>query len=574
MWDHGVGQCGQVLRRNTWICGAENLRDNENTRMNFRRWLVRFPRAVPVAIFLSSLTLTGISVLAIERMEAQKENARMDQKAQALASAIERRANASSSYLRAGSALFATLDLVSGPVFHHFVSELRLDVETRGAEGIGWAPRVLRKDIPAYNRRLMAEYDASTQMYPALAANQPYAVPVTYLNPQSERSRRAIGFDMFSEGVRRAAMLKAEDAARPIASGKVVLKQEGQTPAAGFLIYMPVFRQTQAGPELKGFIYSPFNAQDFLNSSLQIEDADDLGITLYDGRPGPANFLAGIRAGEMQGPSVIREVVVADHVWVLVLKSPRDLALSSLSLASLVFGMLVATLLMIVVRLITQAALEDQQAIIRLEEQNSIRNSLTRELNHRVKNTLANVLSLVALTRRRANDLDTFAEGLTGRIRALSATHDLLTESNWGTTPISAVIGAELAPFVQEHSHLIDVSGPTVELAPNDALSLGLAIHELATNAAKYGALSAADGKVSVDWQLLDDGRVQVNWRESDGPPIIGEPGRGFGTDLIEKVVAHELGNPVDLRFEPDGVRCSIVIPVRIRTEFSMRERK
>lgn len=550
------------------------MQDNEAAKIGFRRWLVRFPRAVPVAIFLSSLTLTGISVFAIERMETQKENARLHQKAQALASALERRANASSSYLRAGAALFATLDMVSGPVFHRFVSELRLDTETRGAEGIGWAPRVSREDIPAYNRQMAAEYGTGTALHPALATGQPYAFPVTYLHPRTERSRRAIGYDMFSEPVRRAAMVKAEQTARPIASGKVVLKQEGPAAAPGFLIYMPVFRQTLAGPELKGYIYSPFNAQDFLTSALQLENADDLGITLYDTQTGPPNVLAGIGPGEAHGASVSREVFVADHAWVLVLKAPRDLTLSPLSLASLLFGMLVATLLMIVVRLITQAALEDQQAIARFEEQNAIRDSLTRELNHRVKNTLANVLSLAALTRRRATDLDSFADGLTGRIRALSATHDLLTQSNWGTTPINAVICAELAPYAQEGGHVIDVSGPTVELAPNDALSLGLAIHELATNAAKYGALSVVDGKVTVDWHLLPDGRVQVNWRESGGPEVIAEPGRGFGTDLIEKVVAHELGNPVDLRFEPGGVQCSIVIPVRIRTEFNMRERK
>ncbi|MFV4641069.1 HWE histidine kinase domain-containing protein, partial [Mycobacterium tuberculosis] len=96
-----------------------------------------------------------------------------------------------------------------------------------------------------------------------------------------------------------------------------------------------------------------------------------------------------------------------------------------------------------------------------------------------------------ALTRRRSADIDSFVAGLVGRIRALSATHDLLTQSDWGTTPIRAVIAAELAPYVQEgleqSDRAIDIRGPHVELAPNDALSLGLAIHELATNASKYG---------------------------------------------------------------------------------------
>ena len=234
--------------------------------------------------------------------------------------------------------------------------------------------------------------------------------------------------------------------------------------------------------------------------------------------------------------------------------------------------MLVASLLLVLARLVTRQAAEDRQALMWLEEQASIRNSLTRELNHRVKNTLANVLSIISLTRRRASDLDSFANGLEGRIRALSATHDLLTQSEWGSTPIRAVVQAELAPYVQDSDHALDITGPAVELAPNDALSLGLAIHELATNAAKYGSLSVSGGQVAVTWHLITQDLARVEWAERGGPPVPqGKRKRGFGTELIEKIVAHELRNPVDLRFEPEGVRCSLILPVRQPAEFSMR---
>ena len=132
---------------------------------------------------------------------------------------------------------------------------------------------------------------------------------------------------------------------------------------------------------------------------------------------------------------------------------------------------------------------EDEISLRNFQEQASIRNSLTRELNHRVKNTLANVLSIIALTRRRSTSLDDFADGLDGRIRALSATHDLLTQSDWGATLVRAVVQAELRPYAHDADHAVEMQGPDVQLAPNDALSLGLAMHELATNASKYGAL-------------------------------------------------------------------------------------
>jgi two-component sensor histidine kinase len=240
-------------------------------------------------------------------------------------------------------------------------------------------------------------------------------------------------------------------------------------------------------------------------------------------------------------------------------------------MVTMIFGLLVASLLMLLVRMLTQQALEDEASLRWFEEQASIRNSLTRELNHRVKNTLANVLSIMALTRRRSNSLEEFADGLDGRIRALSATHDLLTKSDWGTTPVRSVIEAELLPYTQDGDHKIELAGPDIELAPNDALSLGLAMHELATNASKYGSLSQPGGKVGVDWNLISPGLVRIEWQERGGPPVAPQRGRGFGTDLIERIVAHELKNPVDLEFLPEGVRCVLTVPVRRPTEFAMR---
>ena len=134
-----------------------------------------------------------------------------------------------------------------------------------------------------------------------------------------------------------------------------------------------------------------------------------------------------------------------------------------------------------------------------------------------------------------------------------------------------AIVEAELLPYAQDNDHEIDLEGPDIELAPNDALSLGLATHELATNAAKYGSLSTPGGKVAVHWGLVTPALVRIEWQESGGPPVKPERGRGFGTDLIERIVAHELKNPVDLEFRAEGVRCVLTVPVRRPTEFSMR---
>ena len=536
--------------------------------------MIDYPRGIPVLIFVLVTGIAVLSVFAIERGEQERDAADVARKAQAMTSAIERRAYTSSAYLRAGAALLSTQDEVTPELFRRFVSEPRLDANYRGAEGIGWAPVVEAAGLAAFEARLGMSRRDEQHVTPTIE-EQPrdLLTPILFLQPDTVRNRRALGYDMYSEPTRRAAMDLAAANDRPTASGPVVLVQEGGGDAVGFLIMMPVFEGLSSSRELKGFIYSPFNASQFLASASDLVSYDDIGARLLDGETADPVPMARSDAWLDGRSAVVREVNLANRTMMLEVQSTREEGLSSMSMITLLFGLAVASLLMLVARLLTQQTLEDRRAISWFEEQNSIRNSLTRELNHRVKNTLANVLSIVSLTRRRAMDLDEFAEGLDGRIRALSATHDLLTQSDWGTTPIRAVVEVELAPYARDEDHQLDLVGPHTELAPNDALSLGLAIHELATNAAKYGSLSVPGGKVTVRWSQINDTLAKIEWIESDGPPVSQPQRRGFGTDLIEKIVAHELRHPVELDFRPEGVRCSLLVPIREPSEFELRSK-
>mgnify|MGYP000533618438 CR=1 FL=1 len=525
-------------------------------------------------IFLLVTAITVLSVFSIERGEKQRDAADVARKAQALSSAIERRSYTSAAYLRAGAALLATQDEVTPELFRRFVSELRLDANYRGGEGIGWAPVITRQELANFEERLGVSRMAEQRVRPSLE-EQPrnLMTPILYLQPDTVRNRRALGFDMYSESTRREAMDFAAANDRPTASGPIVLVQEGDIDALGFLIYMPVYEGRSNSRDLKGFIYSPFNAEQFLDSAAELVSYDVVGSRLIDSGGDEPVVLSKSDAW-VDGRSVTsRQLSLANRPMVLEVQSAREGGLSAMSMITLLFGLAVASLLMLVSRLLTQQTMEDRRAIDWFEEQNSIRNSLTRELNHRVKNTLANVLSIVSLTRRRASDLDEFAEGIDGRIRALSATHDLLTQSDWGTTPIQSVVEVELAPYTRGDDHTLDLVGPHTELAPNDALSLGLAIHELATNAAKYGSLSVAGGVVTVHWSKVSDVLARIEWVESGGPQVVKPQRRGFGTDLIEKIVAHELRHPVELEFSPDGVRCTLLVPIRKPSEFELRSK-
>lgn len=546
-----------------------------------RRWLVLYPRAIPLVIFLALAAITALSVFAIESNARARERAVMREYAQGVAAALDRSGSGFSSYLRAGAALFASVEEVSPETFDSFVRALKLNTDYSGAEGIGWIPVIEARDTDAFLARTRLRQPAFPDIYPRPASATGRIAPVTMFAPANSRNRRALGYDMYSEPARAAAMAEAEVTLRPAASGRIVLVQETSGTAPAFAIYMPVFRKADSAGErpLAGFVYTPFRAREFLDSAIDREGASRFGVRLYDGEPSTGHLLVAHSISDGAKETVAQEVTIADRKLMLVVESADAQVLSPLSMVTLLFGLALASLLMLLARLLTQQAFEDQARLAFFEEQHSIRNSLTRELNHRVKNTLANVLSILSLTRRRASGLDDFADSLEGRIRALSATHDLLTVTDWGTTPIRAVIEAELQHFRAVLDDAILLDGPELELAPNDALSFGLAVHELATNAAKYGALSVAGGNVTIRWRRVEGGAnetplAEVEWQETGGPPVAAERRRGFGTELIEKVVAHELRQPVTLDFAPSGVRCVLHVPVRRPADFRIREKE
>jgi PAS domain S-box-containing protein len=181
---------------------------------------------------------------------------------------------------------------------------------------------------------------------------------------------------------------------------------------------------------------------------------------------------------------------------------------------------------------------------------------LINELNHRVKNTLASVQAIAFQTLRGEVPLAEARARFEARLMALSAAHNLLTEENW--------VGASLERVVKDATeHLagdagrFDVEGAPLRLAPRAALALAMALHELGTNAAKYGALAAEGGRVSIAW-TADGERLRLEWRERGGPPVAEPTRRGFGSRLIERGLEADLGGAAALHFEPAGLRCEI----------------
>jgi PAS domain S-box-containing protein len=190
---------------------------------------------------------------------------------------------------------------------------------------------------------------------------------------------------------------------------------------------------------------------------------------------------------------------------------------------------------------------------------------LLAELNHRVKNTLAIVQSMATQTLRHADSAEAFRTGFEARVMALSEAHNLLTESNWGGASLRDIVQRILGPYSDAQSarfHL--VADTDLRVGPQTAVSLVMAFHELATNAAKYGALSNTTGEVHVDWQIKGEQkprRLAVTWRESGGPGVKAPSRKGFGSRLIRGISA-EASSEVSMDFAPTGLICRFEIPL------------
>jgi PAS domain S-box-containing protein len=191
--------------------------------------------------------------------------------------------------------------------------------------------------------------------------------------------------------------------------------------------------------------------------------------------------------------------------------------------------------------------------------------TLINELNHRVKNTLATVQSLAAQTLSAPGVPRHVRQTFEGRLLALSRVHNQLTRTHWESADLEKVLDDIFAPYRSVGPERISLMGVPVRLAPQAALTLAMVLNELATNAAKYGSLSASGGRLSVVWSVAANGVgpvLHIDWQETGGPAVLPPVHRGFGIRLLKRAVTQALRGAAELSFEPAGVRCSMEIPL------------
>ncbi len=186
---------------------------------------------------------------------------------------------------------------------------------------------------------------------------------------------------------------------------------------------------------------------------------------------------------------------------------------------------------------------------------------ISAEYDHRVRNILTKISAIARRTARASNSLRSFVDAFDPRIAAMARAHQLLVHGGWERLSLAELIAGELAPYVERVGGQVSTSGPDVTLSSRVAQALGMALHELVTNAVKHGALSQLDGRLAVDWSIGTSGALQLSWVESGLTGIATPAGAGFGSSIIDHILPAETQGKVERRFLPHGMTCIIAIP-------------
>jgi two-component sensor histidine kinase/CHASE1-domain containing sensor protein len=536
---------------------------------------------LPGLVLAVGLLATVAAALLVSLVLRQQEAERFANAVDQAQSAIAARMDAYVSVLHAGAGLMAAEgEAIDRARFDAFASTLQLEQVYPGIQGLGYSARLPEVDGPATRDLLEGLGAPDVRVRPAHPRRDVHAV--VFLQPLDARNRAALGFDMYSHPVRRAAMDRARDTGQTSISRKVSLVQE-ITPdkQAGFLIYHPVYEGGASPPSLeerrrrlRGFVYAAFRADDLLAGIFRGQTQPRLHIAVFDQSVAPENLLHKSFAdapGDLAEASRFQEVrrlPLAGGLWQVAYYSRPGLERSEalpLLWAFIVGGVLTSVIMAAASlwQVRARAAAEAEVAARRAGQ--SQRDLLLGELNHRVKNTLATVQSIAAQTLREGKSLRDTRETFESRILALSQTHNLLTEGHWRGVGLADLVRLELAPYRGQGEGRLVADGPEITVPPTVAVALGMALHELATNAAKYGALSAAGGRVLVSWRVRPDEARSVlvlDWCEEGGPPVVPPAEQGFGTRLITQGLRRQLNGRVQLDFPPAGLRCRIEAPL------------
>lgn len=507
---------------------------------------------------------------AVHVAEGQREEAEFARAADLMVDLITTRLQQHVVVLRAAKGLFAAQEgIAARDEFLRFIEEVGIARDLTGVQGVGFARLIPAGDPSQVEAEILGRYGVKAAVHPA--TDQPWRAPIVLLEPADPRNLAALGYDMYADPVRRAAMDRAIASGEPEMSAPVELVQEitGEK-QTGFLIYLAYGGRPDGGlPHAEGFVYAPFRGADLIRAALA--DAPDLPVTLAvadkeaPDRPfftgGPFSSGWALRQG--------REVEVMGRTWRIDIRQAGGMIWQRYP-GTMLVG-LVSVLFVAAAGLASaarrQEAAQARELAAAAAREAEYRGLLLQEMKHRIKNHIARIQSIARQSARGAGDVKAFTAAFDARLQAMAAVQDILAGSATPQAELGAILRKELQQCLdtEEVEHLMD--GPPVLLDERQAHALALVAHELVTNALKYGGLSEGGGGLRVGWRIEagDPPGVVIDWVERlDGAGTEPTFSKGFGSRLIEASLRGELSGTIERSFTPEGLRIALRFPVKL----------
>lgn len=433
-------------------------------------------------------------------------------------------------------------------------------------QGLGYIQIVTPENSDHVLERIREAYGPNHRLWPAANPANEMRTAVVLIEPGNNSNLSAIGFDMYSDEIRADAMRKAVITRRSTQTAPVRLLQSGDGDLiTGTLI--GVYLEPSELGESAGFVYAPIG-MDMMFSDLTVNDEQGVAFKVYDAQvpelplyQSPA-FPEKRESGQRR---LHQSVTLAERVWQFEVIDVHPAGVLGRNPLTLIAG-IAALVLGIAVSFAVQGVAAAHRHTRRLNDiqSQSLRDKdvMLQEMKHRLKNVLARVVAIARQAARHTNSKEELVESLTGRLQAMATAQDLLTRSVHEGASLRRLIDSEMRQISgggEARAPVID--GPEVNLDAQQTQALGLTIHELATNALKYGAGSTPDGQLEIRWELGKDS-LRIEWDEELGFAVDSNARAGFGTRLIDSCIRIELGGKVERVYRERGLKIILTIPM------------
>lgn len=499
----------------------------------------RIARYAWLFILLAGLAFATVTYFGTKHDEADQANR--------LASLVSGRVKDQLDLLDGTRALYTSSDAITPDDRHirRYLQQLETDGREFGIEGIGLTLATRPDNIDAIESRIRSNYGLDRKIWPDMT--QDLGFTIVMLEPENAANRRTLGYNMYSEAVRRRAIQKGWATRKVTVSGIVTLIQDShlQTPYMGFIIFMPLIdtRSSKSVTDIdvahpiQGFVYAPVRIKDMFDSVLGKHLPGIDGISVYAG-PNEQSKLVYER-GETSRDAHATRIRIADTEWTMAVSYGRPLNRYGWPI-SILIGTLALSFSVAQFGRLQRRRIAALKALAEEKARNAEdRELIIGEMGHRLKNGFARIGALARITLRETKNLQDFENIFEGRLRALSDTKQMMVQGAPSEMDLSKLIHSELELAGWPRELRTAIKGPTVILDEEGAQAISLVVHELVTNSVKYGALSGM-GRLSIQWKRIGE-MIELIWVESElaETPVIEK--ESFGTQFIRTLIERQL---------------------------------